>query len=213
MKPNRPGEHLYTSMTHPYVRAPHIYIALPTRFVPKAKDSADSVQENVTDVLFMSTRAGSTHYDRPFPEAFIRPGLDPKRWVNRANYVAENVIQTGPEELSIYHRSGDRYVLRLDGFTSIHAGAEEGTLVTKPLVFGGKNLELNVSASAMGSVQVEILGQNDNVLASSEKVTGDAIAQTVIWKDKADLADLVGKPVRLRFALKEADLYSLQFAN
>lgn len=211
LKPNLPGEHLYTSMTQPYVRAPHIYIALPTRFVPKAKDSADSVQDNVTDVLFMSTRAGSARYDRPFTEAFIRPGLEPKRWTNRANYVAENVIQTGPEELSIYHRSGDRYVLRPDGFISVHAGAKEGTLLTKPLVFAGRNLELNFSASAMGSVLVEVLGEKGEVLAASEKVTGDAIDRAVTWGENADIGAFAGKPVRLRFTFKEADIYSFRF--
>jgi hypothetical protein len=211
LKPNLPGEHLYTSMTQPYVRAPHIYIALPTRFVPGAKDSADTVQENVTDVLFMSTRAGSTHYDRPFTEAFIRPGLDPKRWVNRANYVADNVLQTGPEELSIYHRSGDRYVLRPDGFISVRAGSQEGTLLTKPIVYSGKHLELNFSTSALGSVQVEMLSEDGKMLAASEKLIGDAIDHVVTWKEKADIAAFSGKPVRLRFTLKEADLYALRF--
>lgn len=213
MKPNLPGEHLYTSMTQPYARAPHIYIAFPTRFVPLKKDSADSVQDNVTDVLFMSARAGADHYDRPFTEAFIRPGLDPKRWVNRANYVANNVVQTGPAELSIYHRSGDRYVMRPDGFISVHAGSQEGTLLTKPLVFSGKNLELNFSTAAAGSVRVEILGENGRVLARSEKVFGDAIERVVVWDGAADLAALAGQPVRLRFTLKEADLYSLRFTE
>jgi hypothetical protein len=29
-----PIEHLYTNQTQPYFRAPHIYIALPMRFLP-----------------------------------------------------------------------------------------------------------------------------------------------------------------------------------
>jgi len=211
MNPNLPGEHLYTSMTHPYVRAPHIYISLPTRFVPQAKDSADTVQDNITDVLFMTTRAGSNHYDRTFTEAFIRPGLDPKRWVNRANYVAENVIQTAPEELSIYHRSGDRYVIRPDGFISVNAGSQEGSLLTKPIIFSGKNLELNFSTSARGYVQVEILDENDSVLATSEKLVGDTLDRIVKWENKPDITTYSGKPVRLRVKLKEADLYSLRF--
>src|SRR5690606_22970294 len=72
---NREGEHLYTSMTHPYVRAPHIYIALPTRFVPGRGDSPDYAPKDVnsTDILFMTWRAGRHQYDRLFNEAFIRP--------------------------------------------------------------------------------------------------------------------------------------------
>jgi hypothetical protein len=211
LKPNLPGEHLYTSGTHPYVRAPHIYLSLPTRFVPKARDSADSVQDNVTDVLFMTTRAGSTRYDRTFTEAFIRPGLDPRRWTNRANYVAQNVVQTGPAELSIYHRSGDRYVLRVDGFASARAGARPGELLTKPITFSGRRLLLNFSASAVGSVRVEVLGGAGEVLAASRPVVGDAIEQEVLWPEGTSLAALGGQPVRLRFHLHDVDLFSFQF--
>lgn len=212
MHPNRPGEHLYTSGTHPYVRAPHIYLALPTRFVPLAKDSADTVQDNVTDVLFMTSRAGSNQYDRTFLEPFIRPGLDPKRWTNRANYTAVNVVQTAPDELSIYHRNGDRYVLRIDGFTSAHAGVEQGEVLTKLLTFSGKDMLLNFSASAIGSVRVDLLSPSGQILAASEKITGDAIDQPVKWRAGADLAKLAGKPVRLRFTLQDVDLYAFRFA-
>ena len=212
MKPNLPGEHLYTSMTQPYARAPHIYIATPTRFVPLAKDSAEAVSDNVTDVLFMTTRAGSTRYERTFTEAFIRPGLDPKRWTNRANYVANNVVQTGPDELSIYHRSGDRYVLRLDGFASAHAGRPAGEVLTKPLKFAGAQLLLNLAGSALGSVRVDILDPALRIVAASENVTGDAIDKPVRWRDGVDLASLAGKTVRLRFTLQDVDLYSFRFA-
>lgn len=211
MAPNLPGEHLYTSGTHPYARAPHIYLSLPTRFVPLASDSADTVQDNVTDVLFMTTRAGSTHYDRPFTEAFIRPGLDADRWTNRANYVAQNVVQTGPSELSIYHRSGDRYVLRLDGFASAQAGARQGELLTKTLKFTGGKLLLNFSASAVGSVRVDVLDAKGKVLAASLPVTGDAIDKAVTWRDGVSLAALNGREVRLRFTLQDVDLYAFQF--
>ena len=53
MKPNLPGEHLYTNMTQAYGRAPHIYIALPTRFVPGRGDApdADAKDVNATDIL------------------------------------------------------------------------------------------------------------------------------------------------------------------
>ena len=40
---------------------------------------------------------------------------------------------------------------------------------------------------------------------------GDDLARTVTWKGSADVGGLAGKPVRLRFALSDADLYSLQF--
>lgn len=218
MKPNLPNEHLYTSMTHPYFRAPHIYIALPTRYVPGVGEARDSeTTANTTDVLFMTSRAGSETFDRPFKEAYIRPGLDPAQWINRANYVACNVLPTGPQEMSIYHRSGDRYVLRTDGFASLHAGAEEGECLTKPLIFDGKRLLLNHSGSAVGSIRVEMIGANGLpvpgfTLADCEPVRGDRIETVVQWKGGADVSSLARKRVRLRFSMKEADVFSLQFS-
>lgn len=218
MNPNLPGEHLYTTQTHPYFRTPHIYIALPTRYVPgRGEVVADPSKFNATDILLMSTRAGSKHYDRLFTEAFIRPGLNPERWRNRANYVALNVIPTGDHEMSIYHRSGDRYVLRTDGFVSINAGSQAGELVTKPIVFTGDELWLNLSASAVGEARVEVQAEDGTPLsgfrlADCVPVHGDAIALKVNWKQDADLHQLSGKPIRLRFVLKECDLFSYRFA-
>jgi hypothetical protein len=204
-------------MTQPYFRAPHIYIATPTRYVPGRGDSPsyDKKDVNITDVLFMSSRAGSTRYDRPFTEAFIRPGLDPARWRNRGNYVALNVIPTGPAEMSIYHRSGDRYVLRTDGFISIHTGPKEGELLTKPVVFTGNELVLNFSTSAAGGVRVELRKAGGKpipgfTLADCEVAYGDAIERPMKWKG-GDLKTLAGQPVQLRFVMKECDVYSYRF--
>lgn len=149
MNPNLPGEHLYTSQTHPYFRAPHIYIALPTRYQPDRGSS--------TDILFMATRAGSNHYSRLFKHAFIRPGMDPDNWGNRSNYAALNVVPTGPDEMSIYHcKTGRRFTLRSDGFVSICAGDSAGEWLSQPITFSGGSLTLNSSTSAGGAITVEI---------------------------------------------------------
>jgi len=208
--PNLPGEHLYTSLTQPYFRAPQIYIATPTRFRPDRGSS--------TDILFMSSRAGSNTYDRLFTEAFIRPGMDKDRWGNRSNYVALNVVPTGPGEMSIYHKDGYRYTLRTDGFISVRAGADKGELLTKPLMFSGSKLMINYSTSAAGSLQVEIQDAKGAAipgfrLAESKVLVGDEIERQVQWKGDADLSKLANKPVRLRFVMTEADLYSIRFQN
>lgn len=208
MDPNLPGEHLYTSQTHPYFRAPHIYVATPTRFRPDRGSS--------TDILFMSTRAGSNRYDRLFTEAFIRPGRDPDRWGNRSNYVGLNVVPTAPGEMSIYHKDGCRYTLRTDGFISVRAGATAGELITKPVRFSGSQLEINYSCSAAGGVRVEFQDASGQAipgfaLADSMELIGDSISQQVEWKNDPDLGKLAGQPVRLRFSMLEADLFSFRF--
>ena len=211
MEPNLPGEHLYTNQTQPYFRAPHIYIALPTRFLPDRGDS--------TDIVFMTSRAGTTRYDRLFTEAFIRPGLDPARWGNRSNYVALNVAPTGPAEMSIYHSvSSHRYVLRTDGFVSVKAGSTQGELLTKPLTFSGSTLVMNYSTSAAGSLRVEIQDTNSNPipgfgLNDCSALIGDEIEGAVKWADDHDLGALAGQPVRLRLVMVECDLYSLRFVG
>jgi hypothetical protein len=210
LNPNVPDEHLYTSQTHPYFRAPHIYVALPTRFMPSRGES--------TEILFMTSRGGAP-YERSFLESFIRPGLDPARWGNRANYAALNVVPTSPEEMSIYHAgSGHRYALRMDGFVSVHAPYEGGEILTKPLIFRGNRLVLNLSTSGSGSVLVEIQtpeGEpvSEYGLDECPPIVGDAIEQVVSWKAGSDVSALSGTPVRIRFAMKDSDLFSLRFVE
>ncbi len=213
MEANQPGEHLYTSGTHPYYRAPHLYLALATRF--------QANRGSITDVVLMSTRPGSDHYDRVFREAFIRPGLGPGGWGNRSNYVAWQVVPTGETEMSMFMYGGDHYVLRTDGFVSVHAGFEEGEFLTRPLVFSGRELEINHSTSAAGMIRVEIQEAETGrphpgfSLEDCRRIWGDEIARIVKWGEgddgSADVSELAGRPVRLRFVMNEADVFSLKF--
>ena len=204
---NLPGEHLYTSVTQPYFRAPHIYIATPTRFMPRRGSS--------TDILLMSSRGGN-RFDRTFREAFIRPGPDPAAWGNRANYAAIGIYKTGPAEMSIFMYGGRRYVLRIDGFVSVHASWTSGEMITKPLRFNGRELEINYATSAGGDLRVEIQDADRRPipgfrLSDSVQMVGDQIARIVTWKQGRDLSRLAGRAVRLRFVMQDADLYSLRF--
>lgn len=214
MRPNLPGEHLYTSLAHPYFRAPHITIATPTRFHPQRGES--------TDILFMTARAESP-FDRTFRQAFLRPGLDPNRWGNRSNYAAWHIVPTGftaqgPSELSLYTTPFQRFTLRLDGFASIHADADPGTATTKPFTMGGDLLLVNASTSAGGVLRVEITDPQGVPLEGFRfddcvPFVGDAIEHQIQWKDAStSLSKLIGKPIRIRFELTDADLFAIQFA-
>lgn len=210
MQANEPGEHLYTSCTHPYFRAPHIYVALPTRF--------QASKGSITDIAFMATRPGSDRYHRHFKEAFIRPGLGPRGWGNRANYITLNVVQTSSMEMSMFMYGGGHHVLRLDGFISINAGFEEGEFITKPLKFSGSKLEINYSTAGAGGIRVELQDAEGKpipgyMLDDSDPIKGDAVAGIMTWKESADVSQLGGRPVRLRFVMNEADVYSLRFPH
>ncbi len=204
---NLPGEHLYTACTQPYFRAPHIYVALPTRYMSK--------RGSATDILFMSTRGGST-YDREFTESFIRPGIGSDGWANRANYAAIGIYQTSPSEMSIFLTQGRRYTLRLDGFASVNAPLDGGEMITKPLIFSGNELEINYSTSAAGEMRVELQDVDGKALPGfsledCDPIWGDHIARTVTWNEGSDLGTLTGQTIKIRFAMNDADLYSIKF--
>ena len=43
------------------------------------------------------------------------------------------------------------------------------------------------------------------------EIIGDEIERVVRWKSNPEVSRLAGKPVRLRFVMKDADLFSLRF--
>lgn len=207
MEANLPKEHLYTSCTQPYFRAPHIYVATPTRFMDK--------RGAATDILFMSTRGGSK-YDREFTESFIRPGIGKDGWADRANYAAIGIHQTGDAEMSFFLTGGRRYTLRLDGFVSVNAPLAGGEFITKPFTFAGSKLEINYSTSAAGQMHVELQDAAGKpvpgfALDDCEPIYGDHIARIVKWKSGADVSALAAKPVRLHFEMSDADLFAVKF--
>ncbi|WP_172594287.1 glycoside hydrolase family protein [Mariniphaga sediminis] len=230
-----PPEHLYTQQTSPYFRAPHIYVAIGGRFMPGrqvlTKEQAEELNVNpgyfkdCSDAFFMTSRGGN-EYDRTFMEAFIRPGIGLDNWVSRSNYPALNVVQTGPEEMSIYVNQDyaqptahlRRYSMRLDGFTSVSAPYSGGEMITKPFSFTGNQLEINYSTSAAGEIRVEIQDEkgvplSGYTLEDSQEIIGNEISRIVHWNHTKDLTELRGKTVRLRISMKDADLYSIRFKN
>jgi hypothetical protein len=42
---------------------------------------------------------------------------------------------------------------------------------------------------------------------------GDELERTVKWKGSADVSQLAGRPLRLCFAIRDADLYSMRFVK
>jgi hypothetical protein len=180
---------------------------------------------DISDSVLMTSRGG-THYDRTFLSALIKPGIGLQNWTSRTNYPALNVVQTGPTEMSLYVQADygqptahlRRYALRLDGFASVRAPLAGGELVTKPLTFTGNKLLLNFATSAAGDVRVEIQDAAGNplpgyTLADARELIGNEIERAYTWKQGQDVSTLAGKPIRLRFVLRDADLFAFRFAS
>lgn len=207
LKVNAPGEHLYVSTLAPYPRAPQYYIGMPTRYFGN--------RGSATDVTLIFSRNGKNIH-RPLAGAWIKPGLDPERWLNRSNYMAWQIIEHSPEELLFYHGpKALMYRLRTDGFVSLAAGSKSGTLLTKPLRRSGGGLELNLSTSAGGGFMLEVCDENGKALpgytfADFKEFYGDKIAFEPRWNGKK-FNELPPGTFRLRMRLKECDIYSIAF--
>ena len=85
-----------------------------------------------------------------------------------------------------------------------------------PFRFTGKALEINMETSAAGGIRVEIQDVEGVPVPgyeaeSCKEILGDDIARNVVWQGGGDVGSLAGEPVRLRFIMKDADLYSFIF--
>jgi hypothetical protein len=105
--------------------------------------------------------------------------------------------------------------LRQDGFVSADAGPQGGSILTKPLVCSGPALRINALANE-GQIRAELLDINGKPiagrdLAASQSYSGDALDARLRWKGDNNQG-YVGMPVRIRFDLKNAKLYSFRFA-
>ena len=134
-------------------------------------------------------------------------------------------METGKDEISLYTLSNygqpgthlRRFSLGMDRFASVNAGYGGGEMLTKPLTFSGSRLMLNYSTSAPGGIRTEIQDESGTplpgfTLADSVEMIGDQIERAVRWKSGTDVSPLANRPVRLRFVMKDADIFALRFA-
>lgn len=175
------------------------------------------------DTIFCFSRDG-LHFKR-FDEAMFRPGPEhpDRNWVYGDTMTAVGEVETpgtyGTDpELSLFVAEGvklgvpgklNRYVIRLDGFVSRNAPYKGAKVVTKPIVFSGKELLVNFSTSARGFVYVTVKDNTGRSLKSWE-IFGDKVDRVIDFRD-GELASFAGRPVTLEFDMSDADIYSFRF--
>jgi hypothetical protein len=214
---------LYTNATLPCPGAEHIYLAFPNRFAETRVTNPNHPDAGCNDALFMASR-DCVHWTR-YLEAWMRPGLDQRNWTERNNYPIWGIVQSSPDEWSMYisehYRQPDvpgrlrRLAIRPHRFVSVRAGYGGGEMVTKLLTFRGRELRLNYSTSAAGSLRVEIQDEAGSPLPGyslddMQPLFGDELDRAIAWRSGGDLAKLIGRPVRLRFRLKDADIFAFR---
>jgi len=214
--PGAPQEHLYTNGVLPYFRAPHILLGFPTRYEPK---------DSQVEPILMASRDRRTF--QRWPKALIPITAPKDRDGNRSNYMTHGLVQLAgiDRELSVYATEANeegpdsrvrRFTFRTDGFVSVRSGDKPGELLTKPVTFVGGRLEVNFVTHDAGKVRVELQDADGSAiegyaLASCTPLIGDEIGQAVSWKGGPAVGALAGKPVRLRFELKNAEVFSYRF--
>jgi hypothetical protein len=110
-------------------------------------------------------------------------------------------------------------ILRLDGFVSVTG---RGSFTTKPMTFSGARLAINATGVDLyagqnyGKVLVEVLDAGGQPIPGftkedCEPLGGDDLKHVVKWKGGSDLTALQGKPIKLRFHIDKAKLFSFQF--
>ena len=218
--------HLYTNAIRPYFRAPHIYLGTPARFMSTRKKIDVHPHSGISDALLMSSRDG-IHFQR-WNEGFIRPSPEPENWTDRNQYPTWGMLELTPGELSLYWGEHNKHpekrlrrgTLRVDGFASLHAGGEGvGEMLTRPLVFAGRRLEINYATSAAGTMLFALCDEAGEAFEGfsfddSEMLYGNELAHIVTWRGVvSDLSQFAGRPVRLRVRLQDADLYAIRFAQ
>jgi hypothetical protein len=99
---------------------------------------------------------------------------------------------------------------RLDGLVSLHAGPDEGIVETVPLRCPGGRLVVNADASG-GELRVAVLDAQSSFLpglaeADCVPLRADAVRHSVRWTQHDRFP--TDRPIRLRFHLKNARLFS-----
>ena len=166
--------------------------------------------------------AGS--YDAGYQDAF---GSDRPRWQDldllrrfqRRARLRPNRLGTNRMTIAVATLPEDRYV-------GLLAGPDQGDLRTRPVTFSGSRLVVDLDASLPGQQDqrwprlrrmraaggaARPVGRplEGFTLERSKRVTEGGV-QEISWQG-ADLQKLAGKPVRIRFEMRNAALYSIQF--
>lgn len=159
-------------------------------------------------------------------EPFIPLG-GPGEWDRFNNAVATAPVRVGEELWFYYSGRTTRHgpykgpdtgpgsaaiglaTLRDEGFLSLDASYDGGSVVTVPLALEGNDLLINAKAD-FGQVAAEILDEAGEALEGWESTptVGDGTRLRVVFPKGKRLGELKARPVRLRFTLGNTRLYS-----
>jgi len=229
-----PDIDLYTNAGVKYPFAENVYLLFPSAYFHYPEPPVGKFSNDGPVDIRMAVSRDGVHFTIPDRAPYIRLGVKGS-FDDSAMYMATGMIRHGAElwqyyggydfTHGAYNVATDKFtgvisrvVQRLDGFVSADAEYGGGELTTVPVIFSGKRLELNVETSVAGSAQVEILDEAGKpvpefTLAEADIIKGNYIDRIVTWQGRDDVSAVAGKPVRLRFVMRDAKLYAFRFGD
>jgi hypothetical protein len=237
---------LYTSVAMRYPFAPDAYLAFPAAFQlykgPEWEAREITTADGPFDALFASSRDGVTwnRWRQPYVATgfcedlnlqLVSMGLG---MVRRGPWLHQYFVgwpYTHGQAVAWEHDLDARNkwigqdrggiycaTQRVDGFISMDARPAGGTLTTRPLLFKGDRLRVNVHTAGSGSARVALLDAEGKPVPGfaaedCETIETDAIDPDGRWTAGADGGALAGKPVRVQWTMRNAKLYALQFGS
>ena len=186
----------------------------------------DGIQKR--NVVSLGYSRDGFHFYRPTHEAFMDVNETEGAW-NWGNMQSINGVPLIVGDSLYFYSSGRRLndimwdsytstglaTLRRDGFVSMRAGKEEGTLTTEKLSFDGTYFFVNADVKAKkAALAVELLDEQGQPIPGFTRKDcvvmkkADSTKQLVTWKEQKDLSSLKGKVIRAKFHLTNGDLYA-----
>ena len=171
---------------------------------------------------------GLAHFDRPFcgdrhnamvdDVLILRRVLSAEEAAAMARDGARAVVDPDRDKGILYTMEEDTTGERRIRDSLPADGAADTELPLGGIEWGDVQLLVNYSTSAAGSLRCEIQDADGQPIpgfsmTEADLIIGDDIERPVSWNGKTDLKLLVGKPVRLRFEIKDADLYAIRFGQ
>lgn len=206
-----PGHgHVFRTRPQKYPWAPDTYVAFLLR-----NDKADLATSRDGVHWRICSNEGLGYYWKDMiSHGMVRKGDKIWQWGGKGNLLR---IKTS------------RLTQRLDGFCSVDAGDKTGTIITRPLIFDGEKLVLNVKTdgyvrvallspkglemTSLGTplldkpkVQTKIFG-----IAECDPIKTDSVRHVVTWGGSSYIGRFSGQVVRLRFEMQNAKLYAFKF--
>ena len=222
----------YTSCAMKYYEAQDVYLMFPAAYYHWGENDFPAKM----DVQMLTSRDGANWQRAGGRKPFMRLGPDDSSysaiifsnpWLIPVGddlwfYFSGTARHHGGMKDKVAEREASRKsaifrsTMRKDGFISADAGYSGGELTTPLLQFDGSRLELNCDCGAGGWLKAEILDAEGRPVEGfsyddADVVLGNSVAKTVTWQGKSDVASLAGKPVRLRFVMRDMKLYAFHF--